>query len=114
MEAAAVDGAGGGGEEESEKSAAECRWRSPLVGRRSSSWGGDECLSLVPQVGCRHRCPKRPNQHWDSVVVAVVDHVASLAVVAVEEVWKKRSLEMLLACVVLVLLARLVVCHKKK
>ena len=110
-----MDGAGGGGDEESEKSAAECRWRSPLVGRRSSSWGGDECLSLVPQVGCRHRCPKRPNQHWDSVVVVVVvDHVASLAVVAVEEVWKKRSLEMLLACVVLVLLARLVVCHKKK
>ena len=75
------------------------RWRSPPVGRHSSSWGGDECLSSVPQVGYRLRRPKRPNQHWDSVVV--VGRVTSLVVVAVEEVWRKRSPEKLLAYVVL-------------
>ena len=91
------------------------RWKSPPVERHSSSWGGDGCQSSAasaPQVGYLLRHPKRPNQRWGSM--AVVVHVSSWVVVAVGEVWRKRSLEMLLVCVVLSGLARLVLSRKKK
>ena len=66
------------------------RWKSPPVERHSSSWGGDGCQSSAasaPQVGYLLRHPKRPNQRWGSM--AVVVHVSSWVVVAVEEVWRR-------------------------
>ena len=75
------------------------RWKSPPVGQRSSSWGGDGCLTSAPRDGYLLRRPKRPNQLGGSVAVLV--HAASWVVVAVAVVRGKRSQEMLLVCVVL-------------
>ena len=76
------------------------RWKSPPVGQRSSSWGGDGCRTSAQRDSYLLHRPKRPSQLGGSVVVVVV-HVASWVVVAVGEVWRKRSPEMLLVCVVL-------------
>ena len=88
------------------------RRKSPPVGQRSSSWGGGGCLTSAQRDGYLLHRPKRPNQLGGSVVVLV--HVASWVVVAVGEVWGKRSQEMLLVCVVLYEVARLALSRKKK